>query len=276
MATDPVALSYLLRVTGAVKIPEGKPLTSENAVRVLLSESYARYPSPPVQDAYFAGAANAIFTALLNGQGDPKQILTELARAAGERRLLVWSADKSEEAILDGTVLAGRLPDDGAGNPTVGVFLNDGGGAKLSYYLTQAAALSVGACAEDGSRELRLRLTVGSTAPTKGLPYYVTGMALSGDPYTSRTNVMVFSPTGGAVVRVTLDGKEQNFGTGLERDRGVGVITVDLPPGRSKTYDIAIQTGIPPVLNQTIKPQLWTTPGVRPWRTTVTGGAKCA
>jgi hypothetical protein len=276
MATDPVALSYLLRVTGAVKLPGGDSLTSENAVRMLLSEAYVKYPDALGQDAFFAGAAHAVFLALLNGQGDPKGIPTELARAAGERRLLVWSADKAEEAILSGTVLAGRMPDDDAGNPTVGVFLNDGSGAKLDYYLTHAAALSVGGCMEDGSRELRLRLTVGSTAPDRGLPAAVTGLALSGDSHTSRTNIMVFSPTGGAVVAVSLDGRELDFGSGLERDRGVGVITVDLPPGGKKTYDIAIETGAHPAPGREVKPRLWTTPGVRPWRTTVTSGTKCA
>ena len=137
-------------------------------------------------------------------------------------------------------------PRDGAGNPTVGVFLNDGSGAKLSYYLTQRAALSVGGCADDGSRELHLRLTLGSTAPARGLPAYVTGLALSGDPYTSRTNVMVFSPTGGDIVDVKLGGTEQEFGTGLERNRSVGVFTVDLPPGQSRTFDISIATAALP------------------------------
>lgn len=275
LATDPVALSYLLRVTGAVKVPEGEPLTVENAVRVLLSEAYAKYRDPSDQDVYFAGAARAIFEALLHGQGDPKGIITELARAAGERRLLVWSADPAEEASVTGTVLAGRMPDDDGGTPTVGVFLNDGSGAKLSYYLTQTAVLSVGGCEPDGTRELHLALTVGSTAPAAGLPAYVTGMRLSGDAYTSRTNVMVFSPTGGGVASVTVDGKEQEFGTGLERDRGVGVITVDLPPGGKATYDVTLQTGVLPVQGQAIRPRLWTTPGVRPWQSVVTGGSQC-
>ena len=146
MATDPVALSHLLRVTGAVKMPKGEPLTSENAVRVLLSEAYAKYPDTADQDAYFAGAARATFEALIKGQGDPKGIVTELAGVAGERRLLFWSADKEEQATIAGTVLEGRLPADDGGSPTVGVFLNDGSGAKLSYYLTQSAELSVGDC----------------------------------------------------------------------------------------------------------------------------------
>jgi hypothetical protein len=276
LATDPVALSYLLRVTGAVKMPKGAPLTSDNAVRVLLSEAYAKYPNPAEQDSYFAGAARAIFEALLKGQGEPQGMITELARAAGERRLLLWSNHREEQASLAGTVLAGRLPADDGAAPTVGVFLNDGSGAKLSYYLTQAAELSVGDCTGEGGRELRLKLTVGSTAPGGGLPAYVTGMALSGAPYTSRTNVMIFSPTGGGVVGVTHNGKEVEFGTGLERGRGVGIVTVDLPPGSSKTYDVTIQTGTLPAAEAAFTPRLWTTPGVRPWRTAVKPGDRCA
>jgi hypothetical protein len=66
------------------------------------------------------------------------------------------------------------------------------------------------------------------------------------------------------------------FGTGLERGRGVGVLTVDLPPGSSQTYDVTIQTGPLPAADAVVTPRLWTTPGVRPWRTAVTPGDRCA
>jgi hypothetical protein len=276
LATDPVALSYLLRVTGAVKVPEGEPLTANNAVRVLLSEAYAKYPNPANQDAYFAGAARATFAALLKGQGDPRGIITQLARAAGERRLLMWSTHQDEQADIAGTVLEGRLPADDGGAPTVGLFLNDGSGGKLSYYLTMAAQLSAGGCTGEGGRELHLKFTVGSTAPGAGLPAYVTGLALSGQPYTSRTNVMIFSPIGGGVERVASNGKDVSFGTGLERDRGVAVLTVDLAPGSSRTYEVTIQTGQVPRVDAPVSPRLWTTPGVRPWKTAVTPGPRCS
>ncbi|BCJ54231.1 hypothetical protein Asp14428_57060 [Actinoplanes sp. NBRC 14428] len=275
LATDPVALSYLLKATGAVPMPQGGPLTADNAVRVLLSEAYAKYPDPADQDAYFAKAARATFQALIKGQGDAKGMVTQLARAAGERRLLMWTADATEEAALAGTVLEGRLPSDPATRPTVGVFLNDGTGAKLSYYLTHAADLTVGDCDEEGGREFHLKVTLGSTAPTADLPAYVTGLALTGDKYTSRTNVMVFSPTGGGVVQVRSDGKDLDFGTGLERDRSVAVITVELPPGTSRTLDVTIQPGAAPEDGEAVRPQLWTTPGVRPWQTSVASGAAC-
>ncbi|MFG1608612.1 DUF4012 domain-containing protein [Actinoplanes sp. NPDC049265] len=275
LATDPVALSYLLKATGAVKLPQGEPLTADNAVRVLLSEAYAKYPEPTAQDAYFARAARATFEALIKGQGDAKGMVTQLGRAAGERRLLMWSADPAEQQILAGTVLEGRLPVDDPASPTVGVFLNDGTGAKLSYYLTQTAALTVGACDEDGGREMHLKLTLGSTAPTTGLPAYVTGLALSGNKYTSRTNVMVFSPTNAAVVGITSEGQEIEFGAGIERGRFVAVLTADLVPGAKQTYDITIQPSELPK-DGAIRPRLWTTPGVRPWQTAVEPGAACA
>ncbi|WP_199516375.1 DUF4012 domain-containing protein [Nucisporomicrobium flavum] len=276
LATDPVALSYLLKATGAVKMPEGEPLTADNAVRVLLSEAYAKYPNPADQDKYFAKAARATFEALIKGQGDAKGMVTQLARAAGERRLLMWSADQAEETALTGTVLEGRLPTDQASRPTVGVFLNDGTGAKLDYYLSHAAELSVGDCDEEGGREFHLKLTLGSTAPTANLPDYVTGLALTGDKYTSRTNVMIFSPTGGGVVEATSDGKEVPFGTGLERDRVVAVFTVELPPGTTKTYDVTIQPGAAPEDGDAVRPELWTTPGVRPWQASVQPGVACS
>ncbi|WP_412752896.1 DUF4012 domain-containing protein [Krasilnikovia sp. M28-CT-15] len=276
VATDPVALAYLLRITGPVRMPTGESLNADNAVRLLLSEVYAKYPDPDAQDAYFAGAARDIFNALIRGQGNPKGIITELARAAGERRLLMWSANREEEAALAGTVLEGRLPDNDDVAPTVGVFLNDGSGSKLSYYLTQTAALSGGDCTEDGVRQLHLKLTLGSTAPGAGLPAYVTGLALSGDPYTVRTNAMVFSPIGGGIVGVTLNGKEVEFGSGVERNRGVAVFTVDLRPGSSQTYDVTLQTADQPRATEGTMPRLWTTPGVRPWQTSVTAGPTCA
>ncbi len=55
-----------------------------------------------------------------------------LVKAAGERRLLVWSADPLEQADLAATELAGQLPQT-SGTPTIGVFLNDGTGGEVGY-----------------------------------------------------------------------------------------------------------------------------------------------
>jgi hypothetical protein len=77
------------------------------------------------------------------------------------------------------------------------------------------------------------------------------------------------------VVGIVRDGKEVSFGTGIERNRGVAVVTVELPPGTSQTYDVTIQSGVLPQAQGEVSPRLWTTPGVRPWKTTVAVGSPC-
>jgi hypothetical protein len=277
LATDPIALSYLLGTLGEVEVPGGTDLTEANTVSVLLSKSYARDISTDKQDEYFGAAAKAVFQALVARPLDPPKLLAVLARAAGERRLLVWSAHPAENELLAGTVLAGVLPSSDGAQPTVGVFLNDGSGAKLGYYLTQSADLAVEAgCRADGRRRLKLRVVLGSTAPKSGLPPYVLGLGLAGDPYTVRTVVAVYGSTGGAMNSITLDGKPVPFGSGRVKRRSVGIVAVDLKPGTERTLDVDMLTGVPRTGGDAkITPRLWTTPGVRPWEQSVRSADGC-
>src|SRR5690606_17324998 len=74
VGVDPVLLSYLLEATGPLPVGDIN-LTSENAVDVLLSETYARYDDPRDQDAFFAAAAQAVFSALTESTIDPKTVV---------------------------------------------------------------------------------------------------------------------------------------------------------------------------------------------------------
>ncbi|MEH1124630.1 DUF4012 domain-containing protein [Micromonospora sp. CPCC 206061] len=273
VATDPVALSYLLAATGPLRMPSGPPLSAANAVRLLLVDAYAATHS---EDEYHAAAARAAFAALTNGVPDPAAALAALARAAGERRLLVWSAHPAEQRAVAGTVLEGAMPVQDGARPTVGVFLNDGTGAKLGYYLSGEAQLDVTGCLPDGRRELRLRVTLRSAAPTTGLPKDVLGLKLAGEPYAARTNVMIFSPAGGAVLGAWLDGTPAPLGTGTERRRAVGVLTVDLKPGASHTVEANLLTEpLTAGAAAPVAPQLWVTPGVNPWHTRTGSAHAC-
>ena len=247
LAVDPVALSYLLRATGPVPVPQGGMITSGSAARVLLAETYAKARSNEEKDRFFAGTARAVFAAAMTGKVDPRRAMTALATAAGERRVLLWSAHAEEQRRLSGTVLEGALPADDKARPVVGVFLNDGTGAKLDYYLRQSVRLTAGRCHADHRRELRVLVTLRSDAPASGLPRYVLGLGLGGSPGTIRTNVLVFSPTGGAIVAARVDGAAMPIGTGIERGRAVGVVPVDLRPGTSVTVDLTVLSGeLPP------------------------------
>jgi hypothetical protein len=270
LATDPVALSYLLRAIGPVAVPKATPLVATTAVRTLLSDTYQKVESPKAQDNYFAASAKAVFDALLQRAVDARLVLPALDQAFAERRILFWTAHPDEQAAIVNTRVAGVLPER-EDVPTVGVFLNDGSGAKLGYYLTHSAGLTVGGCRRDGRRELRLRVTLGSTAPRSGLTSSVLGLGLSGDPYTARTLVHIFSPAAGSVVDAHLDGVGIGIGGGTERRRRVAIATVDIPAGRSRVLDVTLLT---PVTRSGLA-ELWLTPGVSPWTTQISTAPTC-
>jgi hypothetical protein len=92
----------------------------------------------------------------------------------------------------------------------------------------------------------------------------VLGLGLAGDPYTVRTQVLLVSPAKGALARVWVDGEPVPVGSGRERERTVGVLMVDVPPGGSRTIEADLLTAeypadAPPV------PSLWVTPTVTSW-----------
>ncbi|MCZ7437261.1 DUF4012 domain-containing protein [Micromonospora sp. WMMC241] len=269
LAVDPVVLSYLLGVIGPVTVPDGPALTGSTAVRTLLSDSY-RDLDAQAQDTFFARAATGVFEALFTKTVDATALLTVIRRSIQERRILFWSVRSEEQRVLAGTRLAGQLPEKDT-VPTVGVFLNDGSGAKLGYYLRFSATLTVGACQPDGRRELRLRVTVHSTAPRSGLTESVTGLALSGDKYTARTFVSVHTPSGGAVLTGRLDGRNTSMGGGTDRRRQVAVANVEVGPGQTRTLDVTLLTG----QNGAGTADLVLTPTVTPWTTQIVTAPRC-
>lgn len=269
LAVDPVVLSYLLKATGPVLVPGGVPLASEKVVQTLLNDSYQRLDVKQ-QDEFFATSAASVFDAFFKKNVDPRVLLSAFDRAVTERRILFWSARPEEQRTFGDSRLSGTLPEQDT-VPTVGVFLNDGSGAKLGYYLRPTANLTVGACRPDGRRELRLRVTLRSTAPKSGLSESVLGLGLAGDPYTARTLVSIFSPAGGAVLEARLDGIETALGSGTERRRQVATASVDVGPGAETALEVTVLTAKTGVG----RAELWLTPTASPWTTQVHSAPSC-
>lgn len=269
LAVDPLVLSYLLGVLGPVTVPGRPSLAGSSVVRTLLNDAY-RTLDTKAQDAYFAQAASAVFDALFTKAVNPRELLTVFNRSITERRILFWSVHPTEQRVLGDSRLAGKLREKDT-VPAVGVFLNDGSGAKLGYYLRFSATVTVGDCQPDGRRELRLRVTVHSTVPKSGLAESVTGLALSGDPYTARTLVSVYSPTGGAVLGGRLDGRDTAMGSGTAGSRQVTVANVEVKPGRTRTLDVTLLTGT----TSAGTAELVLTPTVTPWTTQVVSAPSC-
>ncbi len=240
LATDPVALSYLLRGAPPVVLDRRVSLTSANAVQLLLNQVYLSVPDPKKQDLVFAAAARGVFAAISRGGASGTTTIDGVRRAASERRLLLWSADSAEQQQIAATTAAGAVT--GGAAPIVNLFLNDGTGSKMDYYVRQTVDAVTSDCTTD-TPIVTVTLTLRSTVPSTPLPDYVTGAGIYGVPVgTARTNVTVLSPVDGSVTQARIDGQPAGIGTGVDQGRFASQVTVDLAPGAQRTvaFDVLV------------------------------------
>lgn len=243
ISLDPIALSYLLEATGPIELPTGETLTADNAVDILLNDVYLRYSDPAMQNAVFAQAAATVFDTLISGKASPSAVITALGQAADERRLLLWSSHEEEQQVLSETTLAGHLPvtDDDAAR--FGVYLNDGTGSKLGYYLDVAPSLSWNRCGRDQvTSEATLNLTLTNTAPgdaATSLPGAIVGGGYGVPAATLRVVTFVYLPVGANLLESELSG-DLGFGDGRNGDYRVLSFSTDLAPGDSTTASFTV------------------------------------
>ena len=237
ISIDPVALSYLLKATGPITLPTGDVLTAENAVELLLVDAYARYENPADQDAFFAGAAASVFSAVSGGDADPVALITALARAGEEHRVIVWNADEADQAVLAGTTLAGGLPISDADTTRFGVYLNDATGAKMDTYLDVQIELGQNTCRKDERPNYGVEVTLTNTAPADAatsLPVYVTGGGAFGVTSGNvKTVVAAYGAPGMQNLGMTRDGAAIPYHPATDSTYPVSAASVELSPGES-------------------------------------------
>ncbi|PZE65393.1 hypothetical protein DEI83_09920 [Curtobacterium sp. MCBD17_021] len=243
LAIDPVTLGYILRATGPVQLPTGDTLTSENATKLLLSDVYAKYPDPAVQDAFFASAASAVFEKVSSGGFDSKKFIAALTDGTRDGRLRLWSADKAEQVQIAGTAVAGDLPTASMQTREFGVYLNDGTASKMDYYLDKKVSVGSSVCRKDGRPTSVVEVTLKNTAPADAatsLPAYVTGGgALGTEPGKIKTLMAVYAPPNAIYLGASQDGKGAALQTAMDGEHPVAQIQTLLAPGQSTTFRVA-------------------------------------
>jgi len=260
LSIDPVALGYLLNGTGEVKLADGKRLTSQNAVDILLNEVYTTIESPDEQDAYFADAASRIFDSVTDGDGDPRATIDGLAKAAEDKRLMVWSADEKLQAQLQPTRIAGALSAE-SDVPHVGMYLNDATASKMQYYLDYDTTVASTRC-EDDVQTFVATTVITSNAPADAsqLPGYITGNGNKAPEGESRMIMRWYAPFGGSVTSLRIDGKPYTITTSKHDGRQVSYIPLQLQPGETFTIEATMTSGE----HQTGDGVFTTTLGIKP------------
>ena len=237
VATDPVALSYILSVVGPVTLADGEQITGDNVVNKTQSEAYFRFQDDnAARKEYLQQIAARVFAKLDGSVSNPQALLDAIGRGVGEGHTAVWSADEQVQQVLSGTKIAHEVPDDPA--PYASVVVNNGAGGKLDYYLKRDVTYTAEGCAGD-RRRTRVTATVTNTAPAQDYPVYIAGRqnettAYEGPPGTNRSVVTIYTTTGSALARATIDGRPVVMLTGAERNHPAFYTPLVVEPGQTR------------------------------------------
>ncbi|MBZ5738486.1 DUF4012 domain-containing protein [Nocardioides mangrovi] len=274
ISIDPVALSYILGATGPVQAGTTE-LTQDNVVDQLLHQVYLDHPNPLAQDAFFRQVARAVFDKVSQGAESPIDLAEALGHATREHRIYVHSFQKSVQSSLADTAVAGQLTDPDATGPQVGVYLNDGTGSKMSYYLRYQVGVDATYCS-GGVQGLMGSARLTSTAPkdAASLPHYITGGGRFGtEPGHQQLFVRLYAPVGGSVSAVEINRRPVDDVTAIPQDdRLVVTVPVELAPGETVDLTWQMRSGA----EQTGAVRVSVTPGIAPRDTSSTAPSACA
>ncbi len=190
-------------------------------------------------------------------------MLEALARGADERRLLIRSFDEEEQAALDGAAVGGALVDQAVDEPHLGVYLNDGTGSKMQYYLEYDVRVDAEWCTADGVQQFGGRIDFTSTTPEgiEEFPDYITGGGTLFPAGTQFLGLVFYAPRDGQIGDFELDGEEfvPDIPT-VDRGRPAVGAGLQLAPGESRTITWKVRSGP----GQPGDGRLEVTPGAQP------------
>jgi hypothetical protein len=241
LSADPITLGYLLGVSGPVTLSDGEVINGENAATWSLITSYAHYPDPANQSErkkLLVELATQTLDKLSSGNGGSTALLKVLGRAAGERRLLLWSAHPAEEAVLSGTPLAGELPN--APGPFTALVMRNRSGSKLDVYVDRKLDYQVLSC-NAKTRIVEVTATLTNTAP-QGLGAYVRSRADGRKvPYgEDRVVTSIYATKGSTLNVVWINGKRSGVVAATERGLPVYGSDLELPIGKPQTIKLQL------------------------------------
>ena len=236
---DPFVVAAFLGYTGPIELSDlEQPLTVDNAVPYLLLDQYVVGEDVATRTDALAEASQLTFDTLFAGAlPDPITLARDLAPLTEERRLVVWSADEEEQALLEEVNVAGPIPDL-EGSDGWSVTLTNAGGNKIDSFLLRRASYDATTDPSSGETAASLRLELTNTAPADGYPDYVIGNFVELPRGSSRLYVSFYSPLG--LSDATLDGEPTELSTGWEEGWNVYSQFVDIPPGGTVTFDVEL------------------------------------
>lgn len=274
LSLDPVAMSYLLRGTGAIRV-DNRTLTSENVVEQLLSRPYLSL-APEQQDRLFGDAARALFDAATSRLASPLRFVTGFDRAAREGRFLVAPFDQDVLKALSGTRILGAISGDDGSTPHVDIAVNDATGSKMSYYLRFWSSATSTGCT-GGVQSLTGSVTLNqqiSQHEAAALPRSVTGAGRYGTERGSQLLLLrLYGPYAGSIDHIRVDGRSLDHELQVVDLNGRPAVVVSVLLTSRK--DVVVNWSMSTAPDQADDAEIGLTPSVEPGKGGITVASAC-
>lgn len=265
VAVDPQVLSYLLATVGPATLPDGSSISADNVVQLTENTAYLRFgPDITGRKRFLVQVAEAVTKRMADSHGDGLGLLTALARAVRDRRLLVWTADPAVESQLLRLPVSGAVPE--TSGPYAGLTVVNDGGNKLDYYLDRSLTWDARQC--HGVRVVTVTIDLRNSVPSDVTSPFVVARSDS-HPYAvssgdNRVLVYFAASVNGRLTAATLDGRPQFVGSGMEHGHPMYSLDVELPRQRTRRIVLHLEEPATPG-TPLVPPQ----PLVRPMAVTV-------
>ncbi|MGH9188837.1 MAG: DUF4012 domain-containing protein [Acidimicrobiales bacterium] len=247
IAIDPAGLAALLELTGGVNVSGfGERITSENVVRITLSDAYENYSKSSRID-FLAEVADKVVVALTGGDvKSPAQVARVLGDASRQHHLMMFLRRPEEQRLLARVRADGAVP--APKSDSVFVTNQNAGANKLDYYLRRTLHYSVRLDPDAGSSSARatanLDVTFGNQSPASGLDPYVIGPNVEG--LAAGENYSIVSVYGRLDLdRATVDGVPVQMEGGTELGHNVHTTFLRIAAQTHQTLHLALSGSVP-------------------------------
>ena len=249
IATDPEALSTVLKAIGPVSLSSGEVIDSKNVVSKTLSTAYQRFANNNLaRKQYLVDVMKAVMQKLMNGNYSKINLVRQLQTPLLENRILLSLSDTNDQSVIAPTLISGFVSE--APNNEFRVVIINTSGNKLDYYLTKETKIQSLSCKVPTNRVTETITNTLSTA--KGLPDYVVGRLDLKLPHGANGrdgfSVLIYGPTGAQVENaLRSDSTQATPDLATERGHPIALFHVDLAPKTSETYTVVFSGGTGPI-----------------------------
>ena len=246
IATDPEALSSVLKAIGPVSLKSGEVIDSTNVVSKTLSTAYQRFASDNLaRKQYLVDVMKAVIQKLMAGSYSKLNLARQLQTPLLENRILLSLSDAGDQAVIAPTLVSGVVSE--APNNEYRVVIVNTSGNKLDYYLTKQTKIQSVSCKVPTT--LVTETITNTLTTTNGLPDYVVGRLDLNLPHGANGrdgfSVLIYGPTGAQVENaLRSDPSQATPDLPTERGHPIALFHVDLAPKTSETFTVLFSGGI--------------------------------